>query len=402
DKHIKEARELFEASQESDFYTLMRAWQFAKKNQFNAESCRRYGVHGQTARQVEQTFEQITRIAQQHGLIKKESASESETSAAIKPAQDPLPYCLMTGFIDQLCVRRDQGTLECDLTEGRHGTLMRESVVQNAPLFVAGTIREVSGRGSENLTLLGLATAVKRGWIEAAFPEQVTARVEHLFDRGHRRVAAVKLIRFRDLVIHHEHQRDVDPAAAGECLADAYLKGHFELALKHETKQFIARANLVAVVMPDLEFPKFDPAALKRCLAQAFSGRTLAKETREAPVHESITKHLAKEQVAWLDELTPLSIPWPDGRKLKLLYPEQAMDEDGAIHSPELQIKIHECFGLKEHPKICEGLLPVRLWLCSPDGKRIESTTNWPAFKTNTYPKLKPLLQKKFPGTPWI
>ena len=33
DKHIPEARELFEASQESDFYTLMRAYQFAKQEQ---------------------------------------------------------------------------------------------------------------------------------------------------------------------------------------------------------------------------------------------------------------------------------------------------------------------------------------------------------------------------------
>ena len=30
DKHIAQARELFEASAESDFYTLMRAYQFAK------------------------------------------------------------------------------------------------------------------------------------------------------------------------------------------------------------------------------------------------------------------------------------------------------------------------------------------------------------------------------------
>src|SRR5438094_246102 len=32
DKHISETRELFEASQESDFFTLMRAYQFAKNN----------------------------------------------------------------------------------------------------------------------------------------------------------------------------------------------------------------------------------------------------------------------------------------------------------------------------------------------------------------------------------
>src|SRR5207249_600698 len=51
DQHIKEARELFEASQDSDFYTLMRAYQFAKKNNLSVETCRRYGLHAQTARQ---------------------------------------------------------------------------------------------------------------------------------------------------------------------------------------------------------------------------------------------------------------------------------------------------------------------------------------------------------------
>jgi ATP-dependent helicase HrpB len=238
DKHIQEARELFEASQESDFYTLMRAYQFAKKSSFSVETCRRYGIHAQTAQQVEQTFEQIMQIAKQQGLLAgdgERSTGEASTNTqhATRNTQqaDPLPRCIMTGFIDQLCLRHDQGTLECDLTEGRHGALMRESVVQSAALFVAATIREVTGRGSENLTLLGLASAVKREWIEETFPEQTTAKVEHLYDRTHKRVAAVKLIRFRDLVIHHEHQREVDPKASGRCLAEAQRKGYFELPL---------------------------------------------------------------------------------------------------------------------------------------------------------------------------
>src|SRR5207237_4874032 len=125
-----------------------------------------------------------------------ESATQTERSAS--PSGDLLPRCIMTGFVDQLCVRRDLGTLECDLTAGRHGTLMRESVVQNAPLFVAASIREVTGRASENLTLLGLATAVKPEWIEKVFSQQVTTTIEHLYDRTHKRVAAVKLVRFGD------------------------------------------------------------------------------------------------------------------------------------------------------------------------------------------------------------
>ena len=409
DKHIQEARELFEASQESDFYTLMRAYQFARKNGFSVETCRRYGIHAQTARQVEQTFEQIMQIAKQQGLVRSEDR-ESKTEASADtlhaprstPPPDPLPRCLMTGFIDQLCLRHDQGTLECDLTESRHGTLMRESVVQTAPLFVTATIREVTGRGSENLTLLGLASAVKREWIEETFPEQIIAKVEHLYDRTHKRVAAVKLVRFRDLVIHHEHQREVDPKASGQCLAEAYRKGYFELPLfNHELKQFISRVNLVVAAMPGLEFPPFDEAAITGCLARAFAGLTLAKEAQATPLRDAFIQALAREQLGWLDELAPTNIPWPDGRKVKLQYPEQPRDEAGQPHSPELQVKLHECFALKAHPLVCEGHVPVKLWLCAPDGKRLEATSHWTAFRANSYPKLKPALQKKHPGVPW-
>jgi ATP-dependent helicase HrpB len=111
---------------------------------------------------------------------------------------------------------------------------------------------------------------------------------------------------------------------------------------------------------------------------------------------------LAREQLGWLDELAPVSIAWPDGRKLKLLYSDQSSDDKSQPNLPELQVKLHECFALKQHPQICEGRLPVKLWLCAPDGKRLEATSNWPLFKTNGYPKIKPALQKKYPSVPWV
>ncbi len=411
DKHITEARELFEASAESDFYTLMRAYQFAKKNNFSIEACRRFGIHAQTARLIEQTYQQILQIAERQflrkdedGELKIEDGARSPSSILHPPpSDDGLLRCLMAGFIDQLCIRRSQGTLECDLTEGRHGTLMRESVVQNATLFVAATIREVASRTSENLTLLGLASAVKREWIEEMFPQHLSSQVEHLFDRTHKRVAAVKLVRFQDLVIHHEHQRDVEPQASGRCLAEAYRKSYFELPLfNHDVKQLMARVNLVCAVSPELDFPPFDDGAILECLSKAFDGLTLVKEAQATPLRDVFREHLAKEQLGWLDELAPLAIPWPDGKKIKLLYAEDTRDEDNEPNSPEIQVKLHECFQLKQHPHICEGKLPVKLWLCAPDGKRLESTFNWPAFKANSYPKLKSALQKKYPSVVWL
>jgi ATP-dependent helicase HrpB len=389
DKHIAEARELFEASAESDFYTLLRAHQFARNNHFNPEQCRRYGVHAQIARQVQQTFEQILQVA----------GGEKNAPPA---TDDGLARCLAAGFIDQLCLRRDQGTLDCDVAGGRAGTLARESVVQNSPLFVAASIREITGR-TGNLTLLGLATAVKREWIQEMFPDQISVGIEHLFDRTHKRVSAVKLERFHDLLIHHEHQREVDPPSSGRCLAEAYARQYFELPLfNHELKQTIARINLVCAVMPELELPPANREFVTGFLAGAFSGLTLAKEAQATPLRDLFIGYYGRDRLEWLNELAPLTATWPDGRKLKLLYPEQARDDDGKPNSPELQVKLHECFPLKEHPCICEGRLPVKLWLATPDGKRLDSTFNWPTFKSTAYPRIKPALQKKFPSFVWV
>jgi len=137
-------------------------------------------------------------------------------------------------------------------------------------------------------------------------------------------------------------------------------------------------------------------------LAAAFSGMTLVKEAQATPLRDLFFERLGAERREWLDELAPLSIAWPRDKKSKLLYPEEALDEDGQPNAPEIQVKLHEIFSEKEHPHICEGRLPVKIWLCAPDGKRIEATFNWPAFRANSYPKLRSALQKKHPGFMWI
>lgn len=389
DQHIAKARETFEVSDQSDFFVLIEAFQHAQAHRFDFEACRRYGVHAQSAQQVAFTFTQIYDIARNHL-----AADEKRCGS------DILQRCLLTGFIDQLCVRKDQGTLDCLLAGGRTGTLMRESVVQKSPLLVVGSIREVSGK-SGNLTLLGLATAVRLEWLRQAFPWHFSECTQHLYDRTHKRIAAVRSIRFQDLIVAQEHQKELDPSASGLALAEAHLAGLFELPLfTHELKQFIARVNLVAKAIPELEFPPFEDEAIKQAFVRGFHGLSLAKEAQAAPLKAALQKHLAPEQLGWLDELAPLSVPLMEGKTVKLQYGDNLLGEP--LKEPELQVKVHECFALTDHPVICEGKVPIRLWLCSPDGKRLQSTIDWPQFRTREYPKLKAGLQKRFPGFTWL
>lgn len=389
DAGTQAARERFETSGDSDFITLMRAYQFARESRFSFDRCRSHGINAQVARQVEQTCQQILQAARQQRLHDRD-----EPSASPSKDDESLRRCLMAGFIDQLALRRETSKPACDLTEQRQGQLVRESVVQDAPMFVAANLREAPSRGAVPLNLLSLATAVKPEWIAEMFPQHLTSAVEHLFDARNKRVAAMKLTRYRDLVIERKaQQRDLDPVASGRCLAEAHRAGAFDLPLMdHRLKQFIARVNLVHSILPELEFAPFDADAITVCLARAFTGLSLVKEAQAAPLTAAFHRHLEKGQIAWLDELLPLSIPWLDKSTLKLSY----------VHdTPEAQVKLQECFGLKEHPSLCEGRLPLLLNLCTPDGKRLASTTDWPQFLAREWPKLRPTVARKFPGHVW-
>ena len=116
DAQTKTAREMFEDSGDSDFITLMRAYDFAKANGFSFERCRSYGINAQVARQVEQTCQQILQVAHQQRLYDREAAPASPSKN-----DEALRRCLMAGFVDQLAKRRESGKPECDLTGHRHG-----------------------------------------------------------------------------------------------------------------------------------------------------------------------------------------------------------------------------------------------------------------------------------------
>jgi ATP-dependent helicase HrpB len=392
DAQTQAVRESFEVSGDSDFITLMRAYDFAKANGFNFERCRGYGINAQVARQVEQTCQQILQAARQQRLYDREAAP-----AVAAKNDNALLRCLMAGFVDQLAKRREPGKPACDLTEHREGQLVRESVVQDAAFFVAANLRQAPSRGSTPptpLTLLSLATRVRPEWIAEMFPQHLSTTLEHLFDSTHKRVAVMKLTRYRDLVIEQKsQQRDLDPLASGRCLADAHRAGAFQLPLMdHRLKQFIARVGLVHATLPELEFAPLDADAVTACLARAFTGLSLVKEAQAAPLIPAFHQHLEKGQTAWLDELLPLAIPWPDNRTQKVSY------LDG---TPETQVKLQDCFALKVHPTLCDGRLPVLLSLCTPDGKRLATTTDWPAFLAREWPRHRQAVAKKFRGHAW-
>ena len=191
-KFVREAREdLLGERADSDFFILMRAWRYAQQNDFRTEACNRLGIYARSARQVSPLVQQFLRVAAEQGLTLNERAA----------SQEAMRKCVLTAFIDQLALRRDEGTLRCDLVHARRGELARESAVRHSRLFVAAEIDEIERSNHELNVILQLATAVEEAWLNELFPEALNERLEVTFDASGKRVVARQLKLFRDLVL---------------------------------------------------------------------------------------------------------------------------------------------------------------------------------------------------------
>ncbi len=393
DKTVQAAQEPFRDGADSDFEVMMRAWQFANARRYNVDDCRAHGIHAGACREVESAFRQILHLAK---------ASDAQP-APDRSKSTALRHCILAAFADQLCVRRDSGTLFCNLTDGRSGTLVRESVVQKSPLLVIGEIRQVSARGDRAQTLLSLAAAVELDWVRELFPGDLTTRAECGFDPGIKRVEAYEITRFRDLELGRTRAKEADPQAAGQALAKACLGEWFTpKSFDHSIRQLIRRLNWLCAARPDLEFPPLDETAILNCLSAAFAGMTLAKQAVAADVKPAFRKHMPSEQWEWLDEFAPQTIPWLDDKSKRLEYPDKPADKHGNMLPVELHVKLHDCFRLAEHPRICDGEHIVRFKLLTPKNRKIDYCDNWPTFKQREYPRIRKDLLAKFPGVGWV
>ena len=102
-------------------------------------------------------------------------------------------------------------------------------------------------------------------------------------------------------------------------------------------------------------------------------------------------------------------IPWAKKQKLEAEAPthfeaptgnRHALDYEGA-GAPALHIRVQELFGLKQHPSIANGRLPLTLYLLSPAHRPIQITRDLPGFWAGSWAAVKADMRGQYPKHPW-
>ncbi len=344
---LESRREFFGAKDKSDFGILMRAWRFAVENEFRIDVLRKLGIHGVTARQVGPLHEQFLRIARD-GEIRGQTPNFGSTRNSVSVPEFPiddeaLRKCIVIGFSDRIATM-DEATLRCELVDGRRGTLARESAGRGSPLIVAAEIHEIGGRPGEVNTILSLATAIEPDWLRELFPDEMRSQVRTTFDAATRRVQAVEVVLFRDLVLESKRIEPPPADAAARLLAGEILAGRLQL-------------------------PAWDHAI------------------------PAVKSWLSSAQQRLVDKYAPERITLSNSRTPKVIYEANGL--------PYISMRIQELFGVVEVPRIAMSRVPLSIHILAPSMRPVQVTQDLANFWREHYPRVKSELQRKYPKHEW-
>ena len=369
---------------ESDFFILMRAWNYADRNRYDLGKCKRLGIHAQSARQVGPLYGYFLDIAKREGLPIEDRATGDVA----------VQKCVLTGFIDQLACRLDSGTLRCRLVHGRKGEIARDSAVRSSPLVVAAEVHEIEGRGGDLNVLLTLVTAVKPEWLKELFPEGFGENVEVEYESSAKRVLAHRQVLFRDLALERKPLPEPPADAAAALLADEVLKGNLTLkGWDHAVEQWMQRVNCVAKHCPDLGLPGITEEDRKAMIQQVCLGATSYKEIKDKPVMNTVKSWLGGAQRALVEQLAPERVTLPNGRSAKVAY--------GPDGFATIAVRIQDLYDVKTTPVIAKGRLPVTVQILGPNQRPVQITQDLAGFWKEHYPRVKQELQRKYPKHEW-
>lgn len=102
-------------------------------------------------------------------------------------------------------------------------------------------------------------------------------------------------------------------------------------------------------------------------------------------------------EAARLDELAPDRLEVPTGSRIRIDYPPH----DDATARPVVAVKLQECFGWAETPRLVDGRVPVLFHLLSPARRPLAVTDDLASFWSGPYSQVRAEMRGRYPKHPW-
>lgn len=209
-------------------------------------------------------------------------------------------------------------------------------------------------------------------------------------------IMAQKEFRVGCLIVRTEPLRTQDSA---RLIGEAAVKeGRSMFNFDEKVENLQQRIATVASWHPELELPETTAESLLQQApewAPLYVGKaTTAAELKKVDLCTVIWGLLSYDQQCAIDRLAPTHIVVPTGSRIRVEYRQGA-------ELPVLRVRLQECFGLTDTPRVDDGKRPVLMELLSPGFKPVQLTQDLRNFWNETYFEVRKELRRRYPKHSW-
>jgi len=315
-------------------------------------------------------------------------ASGLDSGAATAPAL--AGQLLLHAFPDRIALQRG-GRGRFVMANGRGAELPETERLAGSQMLV---IADLTGRAAQARVLA--AAEVTRGDIEAELPGEIKSGDQIFFDRQSRQIRARRATRLGAIIFDETPLPRPSGAAVTQALVDGVRElGLDQLAFSKEAIQLRERIGFLHRTIGE-PWPDVSDDALLSRLDDWFApfqmeARGLS-EISAAGLSNGLMSLVPHELQRDLSRLAPTHFEAPTGQR----HPIQYEGEE-----PVLTIRVQELFGLKQHPAIAGGRLPLLLELTSPAHRPIQTTRDLPGFWAGSWKDVRADMRGRYPRHPW-
>ncbi|MCL6708927.1 ATP-dependent helicase HrpB [Pseudomonas sp. R2.Fl] len=277
------------------------------------------------------------------------------------------------------------------LANGRGAELEQTERLAGKKMLV---VADLTGKAAQARILS--AAEIERSDVEALVPIVIEKSEESYFDATSRQVRARRVTRIGAILLDEAPL----PPPSGEALARGLADGVRQLGLRSlpfgsASEQLRQRVNFLRRTIGD-PWPDLSDAALLAELEIWFvpyQGSTRSIDgISPGSLHDGLKSMVPFELQRELDRLAPTHFTAPTGQTHPIRY-------DG--DEPTVSIRVQELFGLKDHPTIGGGKLPLLLELTSPAHRPIQTTRDLPGFWAGSWKDVRADMRGRYPKHEW-
>ncbi len=301
---------------------------------------------------------------------------------------------LLHGFSDRVARRRgqaDTAQIRYGLANGR-GAFVEDHapLAQNEFLVVA----DLTGKIASQRILS--AAPIDRITINEALAEKITREEAVSFVTKTKSVKARKQLRLGRLVLEETPLANPSAQAIGIALEQGLQSlGIDVLPWSPAAKQLRQRIKWLHLNIGP-PWPAMDDKALLSNTATWFTpfqnGITGFADISAGSLTHGLMALLPYTLHSEIDRLAPTHFKAPTGSSIPIRYEG---DE------PVLAIRVQELFGLKQHPSLANGQVPLLLELLSPAQRPIQTTRDLPGFWQGSWADVRAEMRGRYPRHPW-